>query len=184
VYTDTVAVELSVLSHAGAWRLPAVGLGMLLAQGALAATGSTFTVSAQIVAGCLVVAGVTTYGTLDFGSSRRCPRPPQHVAGWHHGDLPVHAGRGHEHEPGRRAEQRQRHRNLKRSGGTQVLAYQLYRDAAYSQSLGIGQSVAVSYSDPTAIKLPVYGRSADRHAAGRDLHRCGASDGDLVKPAP
>jgi hypothetical protein len=42
VYTDTVAVELSVLSHAGAWRLPAVGLGLLLAQGALAATGSTF----------------------------------------------------------------------------------------------------------------------------------------------
>lgn len=49
-------------------------------------------------------------------------------------------------------------RNLKRTGGTQVLAYQLYRDAAYSQSLGIGQSVAVGYTDPTAIKLPVYGR--------------------------
>jgi spore coat protein U-like protein len=49
-------------------------------------------------------------------------------------------------------------RNLKRTSGTQMLAYQLYRDAAYSQALGIGQSVAVSYSDPTAIKLPVYGR--------------------------
>ena len=49
-------------------------------------------------------------------------------------------------------------RNLKRTSGTQLLAYQLYRDAAYSQTLGIGTSVAVSYSDPTAIKLPVYGR--------------------------
>ncbi|MNJ61682.1 Spore Coat Protein U domain protein [compost metagenome] len=49
-------------------------------------------------------------------------------------------------------------RNLKRTGGTQVLAYQLYQDAALSQSLGIGQSVAVSYTDPAAIKLPVYGR--------------------------
>jgi len=50
-------------------------------------------------------------------------------------------------------------RNLKRTGGTQVLAYQLYRDAAYSQAFGIGQSVAVSYTDPTSIKLPVYGRT-------------------------
>ncbi|MNO97119.1 Spore Coat Protein U domain protein [compost metagenome] len=50
-------------------------------------------------------------------------------------------------------------RYLKRNGGTQVLAYQLYQDAGYSQVLGIGQSLVVSYSDPTAIKLPVYGRT-------------------------
>ena len=50
-------------------------------------------------------------------------------------------------------------RNLKRTSGTSLVAYQLYRDAALSQVLGIGQLVAVSYSDPTAIKLPVYAQA-------------------------
>ncbi|MNN94864.1 Spore Coat Protein U domain protein [compost metagenome] len=50
-------------------------------------------------------------------------------------------------------------RYLKRSGGTQLLAYQLYRDAAYSQSIAVGQSVTLNNSDPTAIRLSVYGRT-------------------------
>jgi spore coat protein U-like protein len=34
--------------------------------------------------------------------------------------------------------------------------YQLFSDAAFSESLGIGQSVAVAYSDANNIRLPIY----------------------------
>lgn len=53
----------------GAVRLLAVGLCLALTQGAHAVTTSTFQVTAQIVAGCLVVGGVTAYGVLDYGTS-------------------------------------------------------------------------------------------------------------------
>ena len=43
-------------------------------------------------------------------------------------------------------------------GGSARVAYSLFRDAAYSQSLGIGQSVAVTYSDANNIRLPIYGQ--------------------------
>ena len=134
-------------------------LGVLLAAPLDAATTSSFLVTAQIVAGCLVVGGVTSYGTLDYGSQSALAtgtlgtslggttvtfQCPPGVA------LSMSVDGGQNSAGGTR--------NHKRPGGTQVLAYQLYRDAAYSQSLGIGQSVAVGYTDPTAIKLPVYGR--------------------------
>ena len=41
------------------------GVGLLLAAPLGAVTTSTFTVTAQIVAGCLVMGGVTSYGTLN-----------------------------------------------------------------------------------------------------------------------
>ncbi|RCL24730.1 spore coat protein [Pseudomonas sp. AFG_SD02_1510_Pfu_092] len=135
------------------------GLGLLLAAPLDAATTSSFTVTAQIVAGCLVVGGVSSYGTLDYGSRSALFSG---FAGTSLGGstvtfqctpgvaLSMSVDGGQNSAGGTR--------NLKRTGGTQLLAYQLYRDAAYSQNLGIGQSVAVSYSDPTAIKLPVYGR--------------------------
>jgi spore coat protein U-like protein len=124
----------------------------------LAATGSTFTVSGADRRRLPGGGGVTTYGVLDYGTSSAVHGHLSTSLGGTTVTFQCTPGRGHEHEPGRRPEQCQRHRNLKRTGGTPVLAYQLYRDAAYSQSLGIGQSVTVSYSDPTAIKLPVYGR--------------------------
>ncbi|WP_087501156.1 spore coat U domain-containing protein [Pseudomonas sp. SID14000] len=135
------------------------GLGVLLTAPLDAATTSSFMVTAQIVAGCLVVGGVSSYGTLDYGSQSALAtgvlatslggttvtfQCTPGVA------LSMSVDGGQNSASGTR--------NLKRTGGTQVLAYQLYRDAAYSQSLGIGQSVDVSYTDPTAIKLPVYGR--------------------------
>ncbi len=135
------------------------GLGVLLAGPLDAATTSSFMVTAQIVAGCLVVGGVSSYGTLDYGTQSALATG---AIGTSLGGttvtfqctpgvaLSMSVDGGQNSASGTR--------NLKRTGGTQVLAYQLYRDAAYSQSLGIGQSVAVSYSDPTAIKLPVYGR--------------------------
>ena len=135
------------------------GLGVLLAAPLDAATTSSFQVTAQIVAGCLVVGGGSSYGTLDYGSQSALATG---ALGTSLGGttvtfqctpgvaLSMSVDGGQNSASGTR--------NLKRTGGTQVLAYQLYRDAAYSQSLGIGQSVAVGYTDPTAIKLPVYGR--------------------------
>ena len=137
-----------------------IGAGMLLAAPLDAATTSTFQVSAQIVAGCLVVGGVTSYGALNYGTQSALStgilstslggttvtfQCTPGVA------LSMSLDGGQNSASGTR--------NLKRGGGTQVLAYQLYQDAAYSQVLGIGQSVTVSYTDATAIKLPVYGRT-------------------------
>lgn len=137
-----------------------VGGGVLLAAPLDAATSSTFQVSAQIVAGCLVVGGVTSYGVLNFGTQSALATSTlstslggttvtfQCTPGV---ALSMSLDGGQNSASGTR--------NLKRTGGTQVLAYQLYRDAAFSQALGIGQSVTVSYTDATAIELPVYGRT-------------------------
>ena len=48
-------------------------------------------------------------------------------------------------------------RRLQLAGGTAQIAYQLFRDAARSQSLGIAQSVNVPYTDANAISLPIFG---------------------------
>lgn len=136
------------------------GGALLLAAPLPAATTSTFQVTAQVVAGCLVVGGVTRYGSLDFGTQSALATSTlstllggttvtfQCTPGV---ALSMSLDGGQNSASGTR--------NLKRSGGTQLLAYQLYRDAAYSQSLGIGQSVALTYTDAAAIKLPVYART-------------------------
>lgn len=124
-----------------------------------AATTSTFQVSASIVAGCLVVGGVTHYGNLDFGSHSALAsylvstslsgtsvtlQCTPGVA------MNMKVGGGQNNNGAR---------NLKRASGSSLLAYQLYRDAAFSQVLAIDQTVGVSYSDPNTIKLPVYARA-------------------------
>lgn len=50
-------------------------------------------------------------------------------------------------------------RQLKRTNGNEVLAYQLYQDAAFQSVIGIGQPVSVDTSTtPDNITLPVWGR--------------------------
>jgi spore coat protein U-like protein len=144
----------------GAFRLLAAGLALVLLPPAQAVTSSTFQVSATIAAGCLVVGGVTAYGVLDYGTRSALATG---VIGTSLGGTTVTfqctpgVGLSMSLDGGQNSASGTR--NLKRSGGTQLLAYQLYSDAAYSQVLGIGSSASVSYSDPTAIKLPVYGRT-------------------------
>lgn len=125
-----------------------------------AALNSTFQVSASIVAGCLVVGGASNYGSLDFGtrSALSTATVSTQLAGTTVTlqctpgvALKMSVDGGQNTSAGVR--------NLKRTSGTSLVAYQLYRDAAFSQLLGIGQSVTVSYSDPTAIKLPVYAQA-------------------------
>ncbi|RZI86687.1 MAG: SCPU domain-containing protein [Pseudomonas sp.] len=141
-------------------RVTTAGLGLVLALPLDAATTSTFQVSAQVVAGCLVVGGVSAYGSLDFGTQSALSKASVSAAlGGSTVSFQCTPGvalsmaldGGQNNSGGTR--------NLKRSGGTQLLAYQLYRDAGFSQSLAIGQVTSLSYSDPTAIKLPVYGRT-------------------------
>lgn len=124
-----------------------------------AALTSTFLVNATIQAGCLVVGGVTNYGNLNFGSFSALSNAAvttqlsgttvtlQCTPGV---ALSMKIGGGQNNNGVR---------NLKRSTGSNLVAYQLYSDAAFSQVLGIDQTVTVTYADPTAIKLPVYGRA-------------------------
>ncbi len=49
-------------------------------------------------------------------------------------------------------------RHLQLDGGSARVAYQLFSDAAFSERLGIGQNVAVAYSDANDIRLPIYGQ--------------------------
>ena len=143
-----------------ALRCCLAGLGVLLATPLDAALNSTFQVTAQIVAGCLVVGGASNYGVLDYGSQSALStgilstslggttvtfQCTPGVA------LSMSLDGGQNTASGLRY--------LKRSGSAHLQPYQLFRDAAYSQALGIGTSVAVSYTDPTAIKLAVYGRT-------------------------
>lgn len=131
-----------------------------LAPGPLsAALTSTFQVSAQVVAGCLVVGGVSTYGNLDFGNYSALLSGP--VSTTLSGttvtlqctpgvklSMSINAGQNNSNG-----------RNLKRSSGSQLVAYQLFSDAGFNQSIGIDQPVAVSYSNANAITLPLYARA-------------------------
>lgn len=125
-----------------------------------AALQSTFQVSATIAAGCLVVGGVSSYGNLNFGTySALATGPATTQLGGTTVTLQCTPGVALSMSVDGGLNSSAGTRNLKRSTGTSLVPYQLYRDAGLSQVLGISQNVTVSYSDPTAIKLPVYARA-------------------------
>ncbi|KTC34849.1 spore coat protein [Pseudomonas sp. ABAC61] len=122
-----------------------------------AATSQSFQVSATITAGCLVVGGVSNYGSLAFGSQPALSTSTVKVA--------LAGGVRLQCTPGVNlnmtvdgGQYNNGGRNMQLNSGSARVAYQLFRDAAYSQSLGIGQSVAVAYSDANNISLPIYGQ--------------------------
>lgn len=122
-----------------------------------AVTSQSFQVSATITAGCLVVGGVSNYGSLNFGSQSALATGTVQVALTGGVQLQCTPGvtmnmtvdGGQYNSSGR---------HLQLTTGSNRVAYQLFRDAAYSQSLGIGQSVAVAYTDANNIRLPIYGQ--------------------------
>lgn len=125
-----------------------------------AALQSTFQVSATIAAGCLVVGGVSSYGNLNFGTySALATGPATTQLGGTTVTLQCTPGVALSMSVDGGLNSSAGTRNLKRNTGTSLVPYQLYRDAGLSQVLGISQNVTVSYSDPTAIKLPVYARA-------------------------
>lgn len=145
------------MARPGRWAIACLCAGAASMPWPLgAATTASFQVSANITTGCLVVGGVSNYGALNFGtfsalatgtataqlpgSSVKLQCTPGVTL-----NMQVDGGQN----PGAT-------RNLKAGGS--LLAYQLYRDAGFSQSLGIGQSVTVAYTDSNSISLPIYGR--------------------------
>ncbi|AVE08457.1 SCPU domain-containing protein [Pseudomonas palleroniana] len=123
----------------------------------LAVTSQSFQVSATITPGCLVVGGGTNYGSLAFGTYSALATSTASVALTGGVTLQCTPGvalnmsvdGGLYNASGRR---------MQLNSGTAQVAYQLFRDAAFSQSLGISQSVSVTYSNANNITLPIYGR--------------------------
>lgn len=122
-----------------------------------AVTSQSFQVSATVTPGCLVVGGVTNYGSLSFGSQSALATGTVQVA--------LTAGVQLQCTPGVTmnmtvdgGQYNSSGRHMQLTTGSNRVAYQLFRDAAYSQSLGIGQSVAVAYTDANNIRLPIYGQ--------------------------
>jgi spore coat protein U-like protein len=122
-----------------------------------AVTSQSFLVSATVTAGCLVVGGVSNYGSLNFGSQSALATGTVQVA--LSGGVQLQCTPGvtmNMTVDGGQYNSSGRHMQL--STGSNRVAYQLFRDAAYSQSLGIGQTVAVAYTDANNIRLPIYGQ--------------------------
>ena len=122
-----------------------------------AATSQSFQVSATVTAGCLVVGGVSNYGGLNFGSRSALATGTVQVA--------LSGGVQLQCTPGVTlnmsvdgGQYNSSGRHLQLSTGSNRVAYALFRDAAFSQALGVGQSVAVAYTDANNIRLPIYGQ--------------------------
>jgi spore coat protein U-like protein len=144
------------MNRAG-WAALAVCIGWGLPVSLLAVTSQSFQVSATITPGCLVVGGATNYGNLGFGSYSALSTSTVSVALSSSVTLQCTPGvaltmtvdGGLYNSSGRR---------MQLNSGTAKVGYQLFRDAALSQSLGVSQSVSVAYSNANNITLPIYGR--------------------------
>jgi spore coat protein U-like protein len=122
-----------------------------------AVTSQSFQVSATVTAGCLVVGGVSNYGSLNYGSQSALATSMVQVALT--GGVQLQCTPGvtlNMTVDGGQYNSSGRHMQL--TTGSNRVAYSLYRDAAFSQSLGVGQSVPVAYSDANNINLPIYGQ--------------------------
>ncbi|MGH8450363.1 Csu type fimbrial protein [Pseudomonas sp.] len=144
------------MNRAG-WAVLAVCIGWGMPVSLLAVTSQSFQVSATITPGCLVVGGGSNYGNLAFGTYSALATSTASVALTSGVTLQCTPGvalsmsvdGGLHNNSGRR---------MQLNSGTAQVAYQLFRDAAFSQSLGISQSVSVTYSNANNITLPIYGR--------------------------
>ena len=121
-----------------------------------AAQTATLQVSASIVAGCVVSSSGGLYGNLNFGTYSGLSTAAVSVA--------LTGGVTLQCTPGVTVSMtvdgglhNVSGRHLQIGSGTAQIAYQLFRDAAHSQSLGIAQSVNVPYTDANAITLPIFG---------------------------
>lgn len=134
-------------------------LSLLLsaASGAVwAAQTATLQVGASIVAGCVVSSSGGLYGNLNFGTYQALSTAAVSVA--------LTGGVTLQCTPGVTVSMtvdgglhNVSGRNVKMAGGSGQITYQLFQDAAHSQSLGIAQSVNVPYTDANAITLPIFG---------------------------
>ncbi|WP_424490784.1 Csu type fimbrial protein [Pseudomonas sp.] len=141
----------------GGWVALAVCVGWGMPVSLLAVTSQSFQVSATITPGCLVVGGGTNYGNVAFGTFSALATSTASVALTSGVTLQCTPGvalsmsvdGGLHNNSGRR---------MQLTSGSAQVAYSLFRDAAFSQALGISQSVSVTYSNANSITLPIYGR--------------------------
>ncbi|QJI29723.1 spore coat protein U domain-containing protein [Pseudomonas sp. ADAK18] len=142
----------------GIWyTTAAVVIGWWTPLSLLAVTSQTFQVSATITPGCLVVGGGSNYGSLTFGTYSALSTSTVSVA--LSGGVTLQCTPGvtlNMSVDGGLHNSSGRHMQL--NSGSALVAYQLFQDAALSQSLGISQSVSVAYSNANTITLPIYGR--------------------------
>ncbi|MFJ3368123.1 spore coat U domain-containing protein [Pseudomonas sp. NPDC086251] len=136
---------------------PLIALALLwaISRPLLAVTSQSFQVSANVTPGCLVSGGVSHYGTLDFGSHPAVTTDTVNIALSGGLQLQCTSGvtltllvDGGQHNTSGR--------HLQLGTSANRVSYQLFRDVGLSQTLGIGQSVAVTYSDANNIRLPIY----------------------------
>lgn len=139
------------------WRRALLACGLAIPLPLSAVPSQSFQVSATITPGCLIVGGGSNYGALAYGSYSALATNTVTAALTGGVTLQCTPGvtlnmsvdGGLHNSAGR---------NLQLNTGSARVAYQLFRDAAFSQSLGISQSVSVAYSDANNISLPIYGR--------------------------
>lgn len=142
-----------------------LALGLLISE-ARAETTASFQLSATVVEGCEINAALPAngqdigqIGTIDFGSHSALSTETITAA------LVRNAGISLSCTPsvslsmtldgGLHADAA---RNLQHVGGPERIAYRLYGDASFTQELTANQPTPISFSNPEAIALPIYGQ--------------------------
>jgi spore coat protein U-like protein len=139
----------------GACACPATG-----AADTLLATTKSVTVTAQIVTGCGVTngsGGALNFGTVDFGSHSAVAAGAVSAALVGNSSVQIQCSPGTSVtmsvDGGLSANGGGGQRNL-RGPGSVLLAYQLFRDAGHTQTLGVAQAVSIPASG--TFSLPIY----------------------------
>jgi spore coat protein U-like protein len=144
----------------------AAGIAACDPSAVLADTTATFQVSATIVSGCeingvLASGGETLgdYGTVDFGTHSSLSTGTVTAAITPNASLTLSCTPGVSLtmalDGGLHAATS---RNMQAAESADLVPYRLYSNASLTDELLIGQASSVSFSDPQAITLPVYGK--------------------------
>ncbi|CDO35419.1 Spore coat U domain protein [Novosphingobium sp. KN65.2] len=142
------------------------GLAAVLSTPAMADTTTTFQVSATVVSGCEINGALASngevlgrYGQLDFGTHSSLSTDTASAA------IAADAGLTLSCTPGialsmalGAGQHGSATRNMQAAGSSDLLPYRLYRDPAFSNEMQIDQAYAITFADPEAIALPIYGR--------------------------
>lgn len=140
-------------------RALATVLACLLVTAAMAATTSTFRVSATVTPGCkLSGGGPTRYlGTLDFGTWPSVGNERLRASLTPASDFKLICTPGvsllMSVNGGLRPQGGQRHLSL----GDRLLPYQLYADAGLNRPIAIDQPLSLSYDHAEDVRLPLHG---------------------------
>ncbi|MDY0419574.1 spore coat U domain-containing protein [Enterobacter sp. 170198] len=136
-------------------------VGLLMMPTAGAVTSQSFKVSATIVPGCAVATGSGgLFGTLDFGTHNGVESAPVSTSFVPNGALSIACTPGVSLSMSINGGQNYASvRRMKRSGGTEVVAYRLYSSSslAANSEIGVNQAIPVTYTNSNNIALPLFG---------------------------